>query len=661
MKLRSFHQLLPFTLLTVTFTLPLAAQTSVTLDGASGNQTFNVARSTTGGLTIGLGFGVEYLIVGGGGGGGNGYDDGPGGGGGAGGLLQGNLTFETATSIGVAVGAGGSANSRNGGNSSFGNIIALGGGGGGASRDNGLSGGSGGGAGGRPLGGTRNGGTASIGQGNSGGGNSGSVSGGFGKGGGGGGGAGSAGASSSTRIGAAGGAGLSLDISGTDVSYAVGGSGGSGGTGAAVNASIIGGGGRGAFGGDNGGSTQSGGQGANGIVIARYKGTSAGTGGTVTAGTGTAAGYTLHTFTSTGASALNFSGLDLSTRLGAVENGVISGSGSLTFSGPGTLTLGGANTFTGDTRVGLGTLSLNHSNALAGSTLNMASSDDGTVAFGLTGNNTYNIGGITGSKNLAIGGNVLSVGANNANSTYSGQISGIGSLTKSGAGLLELTGKNAYTGDTNVTGGELKVNGSLASSQLTIAANTTLSGIGTIGGDATIEGNHNPGNSPGVQTVGGDLTYSSGSGITIELSDNLNDLSIRGERFDGIDVGGNLTFMGPTSLTLAFDLAGSVVNWNDDFWSTDKKGLGGWLIFDTAGSTTGLSNLSVTGNSWVDSPGNSMSTARPGASFGLEQVGDDVYLSYFAVPEPSTALLAACSSAMLLRRRRTKDAGGKDR
>jgi len=365
MKLRSFHQLLPFTLLTVTFTLPLAAQTSVTLDGASGNQTFNVARSTTGGLTIGLGFGVEYLIVGGGGGGGNGYDDGPGGGGGAGGLLQGNLTFETATSIGVAVGAGGSANSRNGGNSSFGNIIALGGGGGGLSRENGLSGGSGGGAGGRPLGDTRNGGTASIGQGNSGGGNSGSVSGGFGKGGGGGGGAGSAGASSSTRTGAAGGAGLSLDISGTDVSYAVGGSGGSGGIGAAVNASIIGGGGRGAFGGNNGGSTQSGGQGANGIVIARYKGTSAGTGGTVTAGTGTAAGYTLHTFTSTGASALDLSSLNLSTRLGAVENGVISGSGDLTFTGPGTLTLNASNIYTGTTRVNAGTLALGSAGSVA--------------------------------------------------------------------------------------------------------------------------------------------------------------------------------------------------------------------------------------------------------------------------------------------------------
>jgi autotransporter-associated beta strand protein len=125
-----------------------------------------------------------------------------------------------------------------------------------------------------------------------------------------------------------------------------------------VNASIIGGGGRGAFGGNNGGSTQSGGQGAAGIVIARYKGTSAGTGGTVTAGAGTAAGYTLHTFTGTGASALDLSSLNLSTRLGAVQNGVISGNGALTFTGPGTLTLNAANTYSGITRVNAGTLTL---------------------------------------------------------------------------------------------------------------------------------------------------------------------------------------------------------------------------------------------------------------------------------------------------------------
>jgi autotransporter-associated beta strand protein len=634
MKLRSFHQLLPFTLLTVAFTLPLAAQTSVTLDGASGNQIFNVARSTTGGLTIGLGFEVEYLVVGGGGGGGNGYDDGPGGGGGAGGLLQGNLTFQTATSIGVAVGTGGLANSGNGGNSSFGSTIALGGGGGGGSRESGLNGGSGGGAGGRPVGGSRIGGTASIGQGNSGGGNSGNVSG-FGIGGGGGGGAGSAGASSSTRTGAAGGAGLSLDISGTNVSYAVGGSGGSGGTGAAVNASIIGGGGRGAFGGNNGGSTQSGGQGANGIVIARYKGTSAGTGGTVTAGTGTAAGYTLHTFTSTGTSALDFSGLNLNSRLGAIENGVISGSGGLTFSGPGTLTLGGANTFTGDTRVGLGTLSLNHSNALAGSTLNMASSDDGTVAFGLAGNNTYNIGGITGSKNLEIGGNVLSVGANNANSTYSGQISGIGSLTKSGTSTLMMSGASSYTGATVVSDGLLVVNGSISTSILTtIQSGATLGGSGAVGA-LTVQagGTVAPGNSPGILSTG---NYNQAGTLSLELNGTL-----AGAEYDQVNVIGTVNLSGLLTATVGYTPVNDQLLFilNND---------GSDAITGTFSGLADLDTIDLGGYQWRIS----YTANYAGSNTGTFTGGNDIAL--MAIPEPSALVFLGLSTFCIVSRRRRK-------
>ncbi|MEY5020079.1 MAG: hypothetical protein RLZ22_1167, partial [Verrucomicrobiota bacterium] len=134
-------------------------------------------------------------------------------------------------------------------------------------------------------------------------------------------------------------------------------------------------------------------------MIVRYKGSSLGSiGGTVTSGTGTAAGYTLHTFTSTGSSSFDMSSVNMNSRLGTTISGTISGNGGLTFNGPGTLSLAAANTFTGDTRVGSGTLSLNHSDALASSTLNMANSDNGTVAFGLTGNQTYNIGGITGSR-----------------------------------------------------------------------------------------------------------------------------------------------------------------------------------------------------------------------------------------------------------------------
>jgi len=85
---------------------------------------------------------VEYLIVAGGGGGG----DGRGGGGGAGGFITNGLTISQ-TSHTVVVGAGGASRAR-GGNSSVFGVTAIGGGYGGThvAENNGVSGGSGGGA-----------------------------------------------------------------------------------------------------------------------------------------------------------------------------------------------------------------------------------------------------------------------------------------------------------------------------------------------------------------------------------------------------------------------------------------------------------------------------------------------------------------------------------
>jgi hypothetical protein len=47
----------------------------------------------------------------------------------------------------------------------------------------------------------------------------------------------------------------------------------------------------------------------------------------------------------------------------------------------------------------------------------------------------------------------------------------------------------------------------------------------------------------------------------------------------------------------------------------------------------------------VDAQSQSLSTIRPQASFGVGRVGDDVVLTYVAVPEPTMWLLGAASLA----------------
>ena len=266
---------------------------------------------------------VEVLVVAGGGGGGT-YAAGAGGG--AGGVIY-NSAYQltSAAAVTVTVGAGGNggvwsvSNSTQGSNSVFGSLTAVGGGYGGTgwviqSGGNGGSGGGGGGYDGSNGTFTVAGGTGTAGQG---------FNGGLGRGisgnrgaGGGGGGASTQGGDSTTNSGGNGANGLAFSISGTSTYYGGGGgggdygsaNGGQGGLGGGGNVSggnssgIPGYPGTANTGGGGGGSRSAtsdswnGGNGGSGIVIVRYPGLPAATGGTITY----LNGYTIHTFTTSG-------------------------------------------------------------------------------------------------------------------------------------------------------------------------------------------------------------------------------------------------------------------------------------------------------------------------------------------------------------------------
>jgi hypothetical protein len=195
-----------------------------------------------------------------------------------------------------------------------------------------------------------------------------------------------------------------------------------------------------------------------------------------------------------------------------------------------------------------------------------------------------------------------------------------------------------------------RFNVSTVSGGFNLGATQTLSGGGTIAGNTTISGTHTPGFSPGVQTFENNLSYTAGSSVVWELIDDS--LAGRGTNYDGIDVGGNLSFSGATTLTLDFDLAGSAVDWSDSLWSSNITGNTGWKIYAVTGTISGFQNLQLASINWLDGQGDAFNLARPDASFSLFQGTDGIYLNYSAVPEPSAALLGGLGMLALLRRRR---------
>ena len=210
-------------------------------------------------------------------------------------------------------------------------------------------------------------------------------------------------------------------------------------------------------------------------------------------------------------------------------DGKLTGSGTLTINNPNTSSYqpyagvhfsNPANTYSGTINITANAATIDNTYALSNATLNVTGAgSSGPIIWG-SGVTSIVLGGLSGTYNLANGGNALAVGNNNSSTTYSGILSGAGSLTKLGTGTFTLSGANSYTGATTVSNGLLLVNGSLAGG-VVVGTNGVLGGGGVISGAVTNRGTLTAGiNGIGTLTINNKLILAGGSTTLLKLSKN---------------------------------------------------------------------------------------------------------------------------------------------
>ena len=368
------------------------------------------------------------------------------------------------------------------------------------------------------------------------------------------------------------------------------------------------------------------------------------------------------------------------------------GSGNLYKTGVGTLTLSGGLNYSGTTTVAGGTLNLQGGgvggtdyngsniningastlrvsgqrynfagetftfNGVGGGTIDAIASGAGGMVF--MGGNTFVTSG--GAQNIISGTRSANEGFNlngqtatfnvatGTDATSDLKVTGTlwngGNVVKDGAGRMEISSTQDYSGTTSVTAGKLIVNGSIASSSMTtVQTGATLGGSGPVGA-LTVQsgGTHNAGNSPGLQTVAS-ATYESGSIFAWDLAGNTTTQGAGTEEspyvFDQVTVTGALDVQSGAVFRV---IQNAGLLFTDNFWDTNQE----WSnIFSSGSLTNGWASNTAVG---VYNTSNVLQDVSTYGSFTIT----GTTLTWTAVPEPTSALAGLLIAAGLLRRRR---------
>jgi autotransporter-associated beta strand protein len=215
----------------------------------------------------------------------------------------------------------------------------------------------------------------------------------------------------------------------------------------------------------------------------------------------------------------------------------------------------------------------------------------------------------------AAGTAVLTVGAANTNSSFSGVITEAGSgailaLSKTGTGTLTLSGSNTYTGATTISAGTLKLDvaGAVGSSSgLSIASGASLD-LSEIAGGLTLGSGQSLG---GAGSILGDLVFGDGSKLVFSTTDTL------------AMSGGTASFFAGTP--------GSRFGIDDLLGISSSTPLGTYPLISGTVNTTNLDNLGSANAFDLGS----------GVSAYFQQGS----LQVVVVPEPGTLALAAAGHA----------------
>jgi autotransporter-associated beta strand protein len=313
------------------------------------------------------------------------------------------------------------------------------------------------------------------------------------------------------------------------------------------------------------------------------------------------------------------------------STGSIGGGATFTQGSSGTSVLFGTNAYTGATMVNAGTLQIG--NGTSGS---ISNSSAVSVALGAT-LAFDEANGLTQSNAITDNGTVTGIEGAGITNTLSGNISGGGAFTQSGAGTTILSGADSYAGATAVSAGTLSLTGSLSATSGVTTSGTGVfseSGAGSIDGAATFTQG-----SSATSVLGGANTYTGATMVsagTLSLTGSLSDTS-------GVTTSGTGVF----SETGAGSISGG---------ATFAQGSSGTSVLSNANTYSGGTTISagtlMVGNSGAlgtgpvtQSGGNLGTTGAGGIQInmpaGYTQTGGTLTLQLNATADPVTGLNAS--------------------